>query len=150
MPGFHIFFLWVWFPLPTLGQLKFKFSYLLVLTNTLPVNVTGITLKCFKKHIILRVVLFQSRMLYTLLACSFVSHLNDTPTPDSFQEPGAVFSGLTHCVSETAPLPVSRTNREVVPGNRDYFIFSSSFAAFPSVWTHLLMGLFPWAKTRRP
>ena len=42
-------------------------------------------------------------MLYTLLACSFVSHLNDTPTPDSFQEPGAVFSGLPHSVSETVP-----------------------------------------------
>ena len=42
-------------------------------------------------------------MLYTLLVCSFVSHLNDTPTPDSFQEPGAVFSGLPHSVSETAP-----------------------------------------------
>ena len=32
-------------------------------------------------------------MLYTLLAWSFVSHLNDTPTPDSFQESGAVFWG---------------------------------------------------------
>ena len=30
-------------------------------------------------------------------------------------------------------LPVSGTNREVAPGNRDYFIFSSFFAAFPSV-----------------
>ena len=46
-------------------------------------------------------------MLYTLLAYSFVSHLNDTPTPDSFQEPGAVFSGLPHRVSETAPFGYS-------------------------------------------
>ena len=42
-------------------------------------------------------------MLYTLLAFCFVAHLNDTPTPGFFQEPGAVFSGLPHCVSETAP-----------------------------------------------
>ena len=45
----------------------------------------------------------QSRMLYTLLAFCFVAHLNDTPTPGSFQEPGAVFLGLPHRISETAP-----------------------------------------------
>ena len=33
----------------------------------------------------------------------FVSHLSDSPAPVSFQEPGAVFLGLSHCVSETAP-----------------------------------------------
>lgn len=43
-------------------------------------------------------------MLYTLLAFCFVAHLNDTPTPDSFQEPGAVFLGLPHRISETASL----------------------------------------------
>ena len=33
----------------------------------------------------------QSRMLYTLLALSFVSHLNFTPTPGSCTEPGVDF-----------------------------------------------------------
>ena len=36
----------------------------------------------------------QSRMLYTLLASCFVSHLNNTPKPDSPQEPGlCIFRG---------------------------------------------------------
>ena len=42
-------------------------------------------------------------MLYTLLAFDFVSHLNFTPTPGSCTEPGAVFLGLPHFLSETAP-----------------------------------------------
>ena len=41
-------------------------------------------------------------MLYTLLACCFVSHLNYTPAADSCIEPAAVISGPTH-FCETAP-----------------------------------------------
>ena len=41
-------------------------------------------------------------MLYTLLAFYFFSHINNTPKPDSVQEPGFVFLGLP--LSETAPI----------------------------------------------
>ena len=42
----------------------------------------------------------QSRMLCTLLVFCFVSHLNNTPKPDSLQEPGFVFGEhITLCSS---------------------------------------------------
>ena len=43
-------------------------------------------------------------MLYTLLACCFVSHLNYTPTADSCTEPAAVIFGLPHYVLVRQPL----------------------------------------------
>ena len=43
----------------------------------------------------------QSRMLCTQLVFCFVSHLNNTPKPDSSQEPGFVFRG---CLFMRQPL----------------------------------------------
>ena len=53
-------------------------------------------------------------MLYNLLAFCFVSHLNNTPKPDSSQEPGFVFRG---CLFMRQPLFVFRKPlaRLVVP-----------------------------------
>lgn len=59
-------------------------------------------------------------MLYTLLADCLISHLNNTPTPGSLQEPGAVFlSGLP--LSETARageedgINISKDNQSTAP-----------------------------------
>ena len=45
-------------------------------------------------------------MLYTLLACCFVSHLNYTPAADSCTEPAAVIFGLPHYVLVRQPLSI--------------------------------------------
>ncbi|MEE1367500.1 MAG: hypothetical protein U0K16_02375, partial [Evtepia sp.] len=57
----------------------------------------------------------QSRMLYNLLAFCFVSHLNNTPKPDSSQEPGFVFRG---CLFMRQPL-VLRSSHEKCVNQRE-------------------------------
>ena len=60
-------------------------------------------------------------MLYNLLAFCFVSHLNNTPKPDSSQEPGFVFRG---CLFMRQPrLVVERDNP-----NKNYVCFIGGFA----------------------
>lgn len=50
-------------------------------------------------------------MLYNLLAFCFVSHLNNTPKPDSSQEPGFVFRG---CLFMNRSLSSRQTKKQKI------------------------------------